>query len=134
MERFSRGLHTTPDIIGMDLQILKVALPYPSIPSSIKEYYGLRNKVVRFLTSKESMMKDFLLKAGWDLPILKNLSVGRKSSTPDALQKLDCRCGGDFSLLLLRNGAFGEKEIINCRFYKIARTRTPFGKTCDRNI
>jgi hypothetical protein len=90
-ERFSRKLHTALHIIGTDLQIPKVALPYPNTLSSIMEYYGLRRAVVRFLTSKVSMTPASLIKVGLDLLISSILSVEAKFSTLVAIPNLDFR-------------------------------------------
>ena len=64
---FTRSLHDF-GIIGKHLQTKKAALPYPSTPSSIKEYYGLKRWAAKFLTSKEFTIPASLIKAGWAFP------------------------------------------------------------------
>ena len=71
------------DIIGTDLQILKAALPSPSIHSSIKEYYGLRSRVARFLTLKVFMTPASPIRVGWAFPISNALLEATKLNIRD---------------------------------------------------
>ena len=93
MERFSRYLHTKDQTIsvttGTDLQIPKAALPYPSTLSSIKVYYGPRNRVARFLTSKAFTIPASPTKAGSGSLISSDLLAGTRFSIPDVILDLD---------------------------------------------
>jgi hypothetical protein len=76
-------------ITGTDLQIQKAVLPSPNTHFSIREYYGLKSKVVKFLILKEFMIPDSLIKAGWVFPTLSAPLVDMKSSTPGLILKTD---------------------------------------------
>jgi hypothetical protein len=71
--------------IGMDSQIKKAALPYPNTLSSIMEYYGLKRMVIRFLTSRASMIPASPTRLGLVFPTSKSLLAESKFSTRDAI-------------------------------------------------
>ena len=74
---------------GTDSQIPKAALPSPSTHSSIKEYYGLKEWVIKYLISKEFMIPVFPIKAGSVFPTSSAPLVVMRFSTQGAILGLD---------------------------------------------
>jgi hypothetical protein len=80
-------LHT----IGMVLQIVKDALPYPNTPLFGMEYYGLKGRVVKFSILKEFMTHAFQIRVGSVFPTSNAPLAAMKFNIPDVIPNSDCR-------------------------------------------